>query len=126
MKEAKAIWYLWFSHFILSMLAAFNTLFNLSLLNSLLVGTIIAIGIAYMWSYCSLDNFIRFANNIGLVASFFLFLQAISLALGIDPPSGRILGLRLLDYSTFVETTWGFRLNSIFQEPSYFAIYVLP
>jgi hypothetical protein len=126
LKRVKSIWFLWFSHAALSIMATLVTHYNMSLINSLAVGTISALGIGYMWSNSSFNNFIVHANRIGIFASLFLFIQAISLSFGMNPPSGRIPWLSLLDYSSFLETTWGFRLNSIFQEPSYFAIYILP
>lgn len=113
-------------HCILSLFAAFTWTFSMSLINSLLITAISVLTISLLWSRCKFDTFFRVANFIGIFSSLFLFLQAIMLGVGMEPFSGKIPFLGLLDYASFVSTTWGFRLNSIFQEPSYFAIYCLP
>ena len=117
---------LWLSHLILSMQAVYTTNSNAALINSLIVVSYTVLCIAIIWSHCDFDSFAKYANYIGLFCCLYLFLQAIFLALGLNPPSGRLFNLPLLDYAGFVSTTWGFRLNSVFQEPSYFAIYLLP
>jgi hypothetical protein len=74
----------------------------------------------------SFEIFIKATLFVGIISSLFLFIQAIYQVFNITPPSGRIPFLDLLDYASFISSTFGFRFNSFFQEPSYFAIYVLP
>ena len=126
LKNYKFILILWFTHLLLSVSVTVFSSFSNSLLSSLIVGTVNVIGIVYLSSNSNFSLFVKYSNRIGIFSCLFLFSQAISLALGVTPLSGKIIGLNLLDYSSFVQTTWGFRLNSIFQEPSYFAIYTLP
>lgn len=119
-------WFLWIVHSFMSLISMLGTDPDPSHLYSLLVGTAMVVGIGYLWSNSDYTKFLKYSNAIGIFCCIYLFIQAICLSLDITPPSGRILGLHLLDYASFVQNTWGFRLNSIFQEPSYFAIYTLP
>lgn len=117
---------LWITHLCLTLFAALFTSFASSLLNTVVVMTYTIFCITILWSECDYDSFEASANAIGILASVFLFVQAAFLVAGLEPPSGRLFNLELLGSASFVATTWGFRLNSFFQEPSYFAIYVLP
>lgn len=117
---------LWVFHLILSLISTFFYTFDISLINSLIFISISIVTISILWSFCDFDTFTTYANLIGFISCIFLFIQAIFLVMGAEAPSGKLVGLELLDYSSFVSTTWGFRLNSFFQEPSYFAIYILP
>lgn len=120
------IFLLFCGHFMLSLVSTFSWVFSMSLIYSLLNTTITVLTISLLWSRCKFDVFFRTANLIGVISCLILFLQAIMLGFGMEPLSGKIPFLSILDYASFVSTTWGFRLNSLFQEPSYFAIYCLP
>lgn len=120
------VWILWFSHFIISIVAIFTTKFNIALINSMVVGTINVVCLSIMWTKCKYHIFVKSANIVGCVCCIFLVVQAMCLILGMEPPNGKIPGLSLIDHAGWVESTWGFRLNSVFQEPSYFAIFILP
>ncbi|PLR85414.1 O-antigen ligase family protein [Bacillus sp. V33-4] len=125
-KTSLPIIVLWGIHVLLSFLSAQFAIYNASLLNSILVTSFTLVGIIYMWSNCDFETFTKFANFLGITSCILLFIQAIFIARGSEPPSGRLFSMDLLDYAGFVSTTWGFRLNSLFSEPSYFAIYILP
>ena len=126
LKIIKPLVLLWIVHLFLSLLTAFTYDFNISLIYSLLSITFVIFCYGWLISNCNFEIFTKCANLIGLLCCAFLFFQAICLAMNINPPSGRLFNLKLLNNVGFVETTWGFRLNSFFQEPSYFAIYILP
>ncbi|MBP2657624.1 MAG: hypothetical protein H6Q69_656 [Firmicutes bacterium] len=118
--------YLWLLHFFLSILAFFSTDYNIALFNSMLSISYSIICFSVLWSRCNIKVFEKYANYIGIGCCLFLFYQAVQLALGGEPPSGQLFNLPLLHYAGWVSETWGFRLNSVFQEPSYFAIFCLP
>lgn len=117
---------LWIGHLMLSSISIFLTNYNISLVNSMIVISFNVLCIVILWSNCNFKYFVKVANVIGVICSLFLFIQATYLMVGFEAPSGRLFNLKLLDYAGFVTTTYGFRLNSFFQEPSYFAIYILP
>lgn len=117
---------LWITHLTVSLLSIFITSLNMALINSIILTSYSILCISFLWSNCDFETFIKYANFFGSIGCLFIFVQAVFLAIGLEPPTGRLFNLKLLDYAGFVSTTWGFRLNSIFQEPSYFAIFTLP
>ncbi|WP_138205977.1 O-antigen ligase family protein [Haloimpatiens lingqiaonensis] len=117
---------LWTTHMGLSLFSTFITTFNISLINSIVLISYSVLCISFLWCNCDFEIFTKYANFFGVISCIFIFIQAIFLAIGLEPPTGRLFNLKLLDYAGFVTTTWGFRLNSIFQEPSYFAVFSLP
>lgn len=118
--------YMWILHFSLSVLAFFSTDYNIALFNSMLSISYSVICFSMLWSSCDRETFVKYTNYVGMGCCLFLFYQALFLAAGGEPPSGQLFNLPLLDYAGWVSTTWGYRLNSMFQEPSYFAIFCLP
>jgi hypothetical protein len=82
-----------------------------------------------LWTHFNYKKFFEYAGKIAIFSSFFLLLQLLFFIFGLNPPTGMIPGLQLSEYNGWaplVDVTGELRLHSIFQEPSYFAIYTLP
>lgn len=117
---------LWITHLMLSLIAYFFTPNGMSLVNSLILISFNIFCFIVLVSNTIKEDFWKYSNYFGILSCAFLYIQALFLAIGKNPPVGKIEFLNLLDHASFISTTWGFRLNSVFQEPSYFAIYLLP
>lgn len=77
-----------------------------------------------LWHYSDIERTVKYANLFGYVCCGYAIFQMLMSITGNTVPLGK---LPLLDISTeWVEDVWGFRFNSLFSEPSYFAIYLLP
>lgn len=118
--------YLWIFHLLLSVFAALSYRFTISLVFSIVMISINLFLVMILIPNISSSKLEETAIYFGFIVSVFLIIQSVMLSIGLEPLSGKITFLRLLDNATFVSSTWGFRLNSIFQEPSYLAIFLLP
>lgn len=77
-----------------------------------------------LWFYSDIDVTIKYANIIGYICCGYATIQIIATITGTVVPLGK---LPIFEISTgWIPEVWGFRFNSLFSEPSYFAIYLLP
>ncbi len=113
---------------VVSFILSLNGFFILSnpanLLNAEIAMIVNMVIYMVLW-YCSdIDVTMKFGNFIGYVCCMYSLIQILATISGRIVPIGQ---LPLLEVSTgWVTDVWGFRFNSLFSEPSYFAIYLLP
>lgn len=112
----------------ISMLLSLNGLLILrdssNLINAEIAMAIDLIVYALLWYYSDIDSTIKYADIFGYICCGYAVLQMLATISGGSVPLGK---LPFLDVSTgWVTEVWGFRFNSLFSEPSYFAIYLLP
>lgn len=116
-------------HFLI-FLISINGIFLLNDISSLIysiLGGIINIVIYFiLWVSSDCGKVIKYANFFGCICVGFAIYQCIVSSLGGSVSNGLIPFLELNSGQGWVETTWGYRFNSLFSEPSYFAIYLLP
>lgn len=113
---------------VLSMLLSLNGLFVLrdpsNLINAEIAMMIDLIIYMMLWFYSDIDVTMKCANIFGYICCGYAIIQIIATISGNDVPLGQ---LPFFEVSTdWVSEVWGFRFNSLFSEPSYFAIYLLP
>ncbi len=106
-----------------------NRNFLLSL-RVLILWTIYAILTSILWQSCHKDMFVKTALCVGIFAAGFIFVQILALSFNFEQVwDGRIPFLKLSEYDDWAklrDITGVIRPHSIFQEPSYFTIYLLP
>lgn len=77
-----------------------------------------------LWYHSDIAVTMKCANLFGYICCAYAVFQMLMSVMGNTVPLGH---LPLLGISgTWVSDVWGFRFNSLFSEPSYFAIYLLP
>ena len=77
-----------------------------------------------LWYYSDIDITMKYANILGCICCGYAAIQIIVTISGGTAPLGQ---LPIFEVSSgWVSESWGFRFNSLFSEPSYFAIYLLP
>ena len=124
----KEISYLSLTNFVL-ILGLLNIIFlnnNTNLINSIISLSLNSIVLYFLWQNSNFNEVIFFAKIIGYICGIFAIYQIIVLLSGSNVPNGKIPFLNLVSGQGWVEETWGFRINSLFSEPSYFAIYLIP
>ena len=112
-------------------LLSFNGFFVLNDVNSMIFGIIAifysSLSILSLWYYANPNITFKYAIYSGLGCGLFAIYQLVMQLIGVEPPSGQIEFLELgSSVVKWVESTWGFRFNSVFSEPSYFAMYIVP
>jgi hypothetical protein len=113
---------------LLSMLFSLNGLLIIrntsNLINAEIAMAVDFIVYIMLWYYSDIDITMKYAHVFGYICCGFAVVQIIATISGDKVPSGQ---LPILEVSTgWVTEVWGFRFNSLFSEPSYFAIYLLP
>ncbi|MBO5413812.1 MAG: hypothetical protein J6A29_05980 [Clostridia bacterium] len=120
----------YFSFPIISLIISLNgflVLNNIINLLHQLIGSIFMIIILYfLWQKSDYHIVLKASNIIAYICGIYAIIQLVMILTGNSVPSGRIKFLQLVQGQTWVPETWGFRLNSLFSEPSYFALYLLP
>lgn len=95
----------------------------------LLIWFIYAVLVSYIWNTECRESFFRIAEVIALFAIAVLFIQFVLGNLGVSVWDGKIPFFELSKYDGWAgyidPNTFEIRPNSIFQEPSYFGIYIL-
>lgn len=82
-----------------------------------------------MWSFLDKEKFIKYSQGIAIFTATFLYIQVISYLTTGNVLDGRIGFLELSQYDSWasiVDISGSLRAHSVFQEPSYVAIYLLP
>lgn len=77
-----------------------------------------------IWRLADFRFTIKIANYVGYICCVYVIYQMLMLILGRDVPLGTLPFFTLT--TSWVPDIWGFRFNSLFSEPSYFAIYLMP
>ena len=113
---------------VLSMVLSMNGLLVLqnpiNLINTEIAMAINLILYMLLWFYSDIDVTMKYANMFGYICCGYALVQIIATISGSTVPLGQF---PIFEVSTgWVSEIWGFRFNSIFSEPSYFAIYLLP
>ena len=129
------------SIFIIILLFAFFTMVsflsgdeNRSFSNALMniaIEIVFAISVTLMWQSSSRELFVRIVSKVAFWATIFLFIQYIAVNLGFTQIfNGKIpfLNMGKHDYwAALIDPNTGdIRVHSIFQEPAYYGMYVLP
>lgn len=113
---------------LLTCLLSFNGLLvldNTKNLVNAIIGQIINIMFFLIaWDNTELKSIIKYADAVGGICCIFAIIQLVMLLAGKEVPIGKIPFLKL--ETTWIPEIWGFRINSVFSEPSYFAIFLLP
>lgn len=112
----------------ISIILSINGFLVLSNLNNLINAEIAAVLdlLIYitLWTHSDIKITMKYATRFGYICCGYAFFQIIMSITGNKIPLGQ---LPIFDVSTgWVNDVWGFRFNSLFSEPSYFAIYLLP
>lgn len=120
--------YLFIVMLVVLILLSFNGFFVLNelaaLANSLLVLVIVFLCYMLSWRMVKFDSVVKVSTVIAWVSVFFAGYQWLVTIRGGVAPLGQ---LPFFDLTTgWVPEHWGFRFNSFFSEPSYFALYLLP
>lgn len=77
-----------------------------------------------LWYYSDIDITMKYADIFGYICCGYAVVQMLATISGGSVPLGQ---LPIFEISSgWVPEVWGFRFNSLFSEPSYFAIYLLP
>lgn len=82
-----------------------------------------------MWSFLDKEKFIKYSQGIAVFAATFLYIQVILYITTGNVLDGKIefLGLSQYDnWASMIDISGSLRAHSVFQEPSYVAIYLLP
>ena len=112
------------SAFVLSLNGLFILNDTAALINSLLALILDLIIYIIAWENTDFSLFIKYGRLLGVVCCLYAAYQMIMQISGHYVPLGK---LPFLDIGTgWVSEIWSFRFNSLFSEPSYFAIYLLP
>lgn len=77
-----------------------------------------------LWYYSDIDVTMKYADIFGYICCGYAVVQMIATISGGIVPLGQLPFLEIS--SGWVPEVWGFRFNSLFSEPSYFSIYLLP
>lgn len=77
-----------------------------------------------LWSYSDIDITMKYANLFAYICCGYAFFQIVMSLSQREVPLGKLPYLSIS--SGWVNDVWGFRFNSLFSEPSYFAIYLIP
>ncbi len=113
---------------VISMILSLNGLLILrntsNLLNALLGMAIDLIIYSLLWYYSDINVTMKYADIFGYLCCGYAIIQIIATILGGNVPLGQLPFFEVS--SGWVSEVWGFRFNSLFSEPSYFAIYLLP
>ncbi|MBQ9801540.1 MAG: O-antigen ligase family protein [Clostridia bacterium] len=95
-----------------------------ALINSLIMLFVVFWFYASAWRLTTFSYVIKYAIVIGWICVAFSFYQLVVTAAGGEASLGQ---LPFFNVETgWVEEHWGYRFNSLFSEPSYFALYLLP
>lgn len=124
----KEISYFSFTNFVL-LLSILNIFFlrdSTNLVHSIVSLFLNSIFFYFIWQNSKFSEVIYFAKKIGYICGIFALYQIIILLSGGSVPNGRLPFLNVVSGQSWVIETWGFRINSLFSEPSYFAIYLIP
>lgn len=95
-----------------------------NLLNALVMQIVNIFAFIIAWQNIKFDKMISFADIVAYICSLYACLQFFMLVTGREVPIGKIPFLTI--HTTWVPEIWGFRFNSLFSEPSYFAIFLIP
>lgn len=95
-----------------------------NLLNAVIMQLINVTAFLIAWENIEFDQMIAFADVIAYVCCLFVCVQFFMLITGKEVPLGKLPFLEV--HTTWIPEIWGFRFNSFFSEPSYFAIFLLP
>ncbi len=108
---------------------SFNALFIIesnNLINAM-IGLLINLFIyTLLWKKSDFSITERWLNIFALICCAYLLYQILMQIFTGAAPIGKISFSGLAVSTGWVSTTWGFRFNSLFSEPSYLAIYLLP
>ncbi|MCW1929094.1 hypothetical protein [Bhargavaea beijingensis] len=125
--------YLYISHFVCCIIVFFlrsNELNSEKIIVSTFFTLFNVIIIVQLYMIANKKIFIKSSLIVGIVSTLFLFLQYFMMVSGINPPDGRLPFLDLNEHQGWapidINNIYQRRLHSIFPEPSYFAIYILP
>lgn len=77
-----------------------------------------------LWYYSDIDVTMKCCNFVGYICCGYAIVQVCSVVAGKPVPLGQLPFFELA--TGWVPSVWGFRFNSLFSEPSYFSIYLLP
>lgn len=97
-----------------------------NLINQLVGLGIISVIMLFLWNYAKIEFVCKYGNIVAYICLIFAIYQAFCVIKGYTVPTGKIEFLSFVNGQTWVAETWGFRMNSLFSEPSYFAMYLLP
>lgn len=95
-----------------------------NLINAEIAMAIDLIVYVLLWYYSDINVTMKYADIFGYICCGFAVVQMLATISGGNVPLGQLPFLEIS--SGWVSEVWGFRFNSLFSEPSYFAIYLLP
>ena len=78
------------------------------------------------WRYVNFKLLVKLLDAFAYICCGVLFLQLLLQYAGIQAFDGKIPFLSISDNQGWIESSYGYRFNSLFSEPSYFAIFLLP
>lgn len=129
----KSLFFLYLSHFIFSIFIYFlriNEPFSEKIIESTMYTFVNIVLIMQIIKFADRKIFMKITLKVGMICASFLLLQYILMMLNINPPDGRIPWLSLRESQGWadinINNIYLRRLHSVFPEPSYFAIYILP
>lgn len=95
-----------------------------NLVNALIMQFINIFAYLIAWENIEFNKMISFADIVAYICCLYVCFQFFMLITGREVPIGKIPFLSV--NTTWIPEIWGFRFNSLFSEPSYFAIFLLP
>lgn len=95
-----------------------------NLINAEIAMAIDLIVYVLLWYYSDIDSTMKYADIFGYICCGYAVVQMLATISGGSVSLGQLPFLGVS--SGWVTEVWGFRFNSLFSEPSYFAIYLLP
>ena len=111
---------------ILALVNIFFLYDNANLINGIILLSLNSIIFYFLWQNSKFTLVVSFAKKIGYICGVFAIYQIIVLLSGGVVPNGKLPFLDVVSGQGWIVETWGFRINSFFSEPSYFAIYLIP
>lgn len=99
---------------------------SISLYNSIFMFTLQFLIVICLMSYADFQLFSKYYVNIAKFAIVVAILQVVQQTLNMNVFSGKLPFFYVIDDKNWMATTYGFRFNSLFSEPSYFAIFLGP
>lgn len=112
--------------FVISINGLLELQYKTSLINSLIALCIELVIYITLWNHSDVDNTMKYAKWVGYACCGYAIFQMLMLFTGKPVPLGKLPFFTIPASQGWVPDIWGFRFNSLFSEPSYFAIYLLP
>lgn len=95
-----------------------------ALINSMVIGLFSLVTYFIMWQNADFAKVVKYADIIGYICCAYVVYQFIMQVTGNAVPLGKLPFLEI--QTGWIPEIWGFRFNSLFSEPSYFAVFLLP